>query len=51
MTVQRITGPGEAELPKFISSYYERLKADYDAVQIPLERSAGKKEASAIRSL
>jgi hypothetical protein len=37
MTVQSITGPGEAELPKFVSSYYEQLKADYDAAHIQLD--------------
>ncbi len=37
MTIQGITGPGEAELPKFVSSYYEQLKADYDAAHIPLQ--------------
>jgi len=37
MTVQRVTGPGEAELPKFVASYYEQLKADYDAAHIPLD--------------
>ena len=37
MTTATITGPGEAELPKFVSTYYDQLKADYEAAEIPLD--------------
>jgi hypothetical protein len=37
MTTAKISGPGEAELPKFVSTYYDQLKADYDAAEIPLQ--------------
>jgi hypothetical protein len=35
MTTASISGPGETELPKFVSTYYDQLKADYDAAEIP----------------
>ncbi len=37
MTTAAIKGPGEAELPKFVSTYYDQLKADYEAAEIPLQ--------------
>ncbi|MFN2462002.1 MAG: hypothetical protein ABR591_15195, partial [Candidatus Velthaea sp.] len=37
MALREISGPGSAELPKFVDSYYEQLKADYEFANISLQ--------------
>jgi hypothetical protein len=37
MTMAQVSGPGADQLPEFVTSYYEQLRADYEAAKIPFD--------------
>ena len=39
MVGPKVTGPAASRLPQFVDSFYEQLKADYEAAKLPLDSS------------